>query len=77
MIVSLAISQKEELLRTNNVARFGSVELEVPVIYSGSIFYKMYTFNLKMPAFMYMPREKVLSQHKLMPKVENRENIIE
>lgn len=26
---------------------------------------------------MYMPREKVQSQHKLRPKVENRENIIE
>ena len=47
--MSLTSSQKEALLRTNNVARFGSIELELPIVYSGSIFYKMYAYNLKVP----------------------------
>ena len=49
--MSLINSHKEELLRTHNVARFGSIELESPIIYSGSIFYKMCTYNLKVPRF--------------------------
>lgn len=47
--MSLINSQEEELLRTHNVSRFGSIELELPIIYSGSIFYKMCTYNLKVP----------------------------
>lgn len=37
--MSLNNTQKEGLLRrTNNVASWGSIELQVPIIYSGSIF---------------------------------------
>lgn len=54
----------EQLRRINNMESFGSIELEVPIIHSGSIFYKMCSCNLKLPEFMYTHKENVRDRKK-------------
>lgn len=44
-------------IEKDNVASFGSIKLEVPVRYPGSVVYKMCTYNLKLPTFMYTHRK--------------------
>lgn len=63
-------SERRATEKENNVASLCSIELELPIIYSSSIFYKMCTCNLKLPAFIYPPRENAWSQQKLKPKIE-------
>lgn len=51
-------------IQKDNVASFGSIKSEVTVRYPNSVVYKTWTYNLKLPAFMYTHRENVQKQSK-------------
>lgn len=50
---------ERKAVEKDNVSSFGSIKLEVPVRYPGSVVYKTCINNLKLPAFMYTHRENV------------------